>query len=71
MNTGPLAQRSFTSMSHGVLDPGPSGYRNDHKKKSDGFPCRKSDLSSEFRARKNTYLEEDKKKSTHSKTWLV
>lgn len=70
VNTGMHAQRNFTRMSHGILDLGPSGYRNDHKKKPDRFPCRKSDLSSEFHAWKNTYLEEDKKKSTHSQTWL-
>lgn len=57
-------------MSHGVPDLGPSGYRNDHKKKADRFPCRKSDLSSEFHAWKNTYLKEEKK-SPHSKTWLT
>lgn len=57
-------------MFHAILDLGLSGYRNDHKKKPGRFPCRKSDLSSEFHAWKNTYLEEGKKKSTHSKTWL-
>lgn len=62
---------SFTRMSYGVLDLGPSGYRNDHKKKADRFPCRRSDLSSEFHAWKNTYLKEEKKKSTHNKTWMV
>lgn len=56
---------SFTSMSSGVLDLGPSGYRNDHKKKADRFPCSRSDLSSEFHAWKNTYLKEEEKKSPH------
>lgn len=63
-NTGMFAQGRFTRMSHGVLDLGPSGYRNDHKKKADRFPCRKSDLSSEFHAWKNTYLKEEKKVHT-------
>ena len=49
---------------NGVLDLGPSGYRNDHKKKADRFPCRKSDLFSEFHAWKNTYLKEGKKGPT-------
>lgn len=64
VNTGTHAQGRFTRMSRGVLDLRPSGYRNDHKKKADRFPCRKSsDLSSEFQAWKNTYIEEGKKSS--------